>query len=123
MFPMICSWQSGQFWLQDGNPMILAALPKRISPSPDQLEEIGTGLIAIILQQKLKIFSELLCFLQKDGIFNRSRYWKGAKDVSARLWWKSQFNCALSQLAQKLLSVMPKSGSAERNWSPFGYIH
>ncbi|KAK9237468.1 hypothetical protein V1525DRAFT_162671 [Lipomyces kononenkoae] len=111
-------------------PMLLAAVldtslsdQKRVVPSPDQLEEIGSWLDANYSSTESEtIHSELLCFLQKEGIFNRSRCWTAARNISARIWWKIQFDCALSQLAQKVLSMMPISGSAERNLVDF-WIH
>ncbi|KAK9250923.1 hypothetical protein V1507DRAFT_476412 [Lipomyces tetrasporus] len=59
----------------------------------------------------------------KEGIFNRSRCWTAAKNVSARIWWKSQFDCALSQLAQKVLSVIPYIRIGRKELFDFWIIH
>jgi hypothetical protein len=69
------------------------------------------------------IYVDLLSFLSKDGQFAGQHYWAITKTVDPRVWWKSQFNSALSKLAQSLLSITPSAGAAERNWSTFGHIH
>jgi Protein of unknown function (DUF 659)/hAT family C-terminal dimerisation region len=75
-------------------------------------------------EKAAKIYGQLLLFINKAGIFENPGYWdtQVIQQVHARIWW-TQFDCELSVLAQELLSIMPSSGAAERNWSTFGFIH
>lgn len=120
--------------------MILAAildvtLPNRLAePSPQVLKEVHSWLVTQFPERPpsdqhqpshASIYAELLSFINKRDIYADSHYWNTAvlSAVHPLDWWKSHFKTDLSELAQDLLSIIPSSGTAERNWSTFGYIH
>jgi len=71
------------------------------------------------------VYAELLELRAKLGPFSRPLNWAAAKKMDLVLWWKSLFSShtKLVQLAKMVLSVLPTTGAAERNWSAFGYIY
>ncbi|KAK9328030.1 hypothetical protein V1520DRAFT_13577 [Lipomyces starkeyi] len=93
-------------------PMLLIAVLdtslselKRVSPSPDQLEEICTWLKAIILQQKLKISILRLSVFCKSRDLQQISLLEGCKERKRDTMVEVPFNCAISQLAQNVVSV------------------
>jgi hypothetical protein len=120
-------------WAKIQTPVMLLAAMLDVGLPPDRRIKVDSECQSIALQwlqerysptEGAKIYAQLLLFFNKAGMFQNPGYWDAEllKQVHARIWW-TQFDCELSVLAQELLSIMPSSGAAERNWSTFGFIH
>lgn len=70
------------------------------------------------------IMCELMRFCNRREEYADETIWALASSANCIDWWASFIgDTQLSLFAQQLLSITPSSGSAERSWSTFGYLH
>ncbi len=70
-----------------------------------------------------KLFIELIKFHQKISLYNNETIQISSSNLNLSIWWQSQLNSKLQQLAIKILSIPISSVAAERNFSTFRFIH
>lgn len=71
------------------------------------------------------LWSEILQYRAKTGVFNNIYIWEDATIVDAITWWKCHGNVAqaLQKIAIRVLNIPASSAAAERSWSTMGNIH
>lgn len=93
-------------------------------------EEFNSGLqviesIAEYLQlDKGKVIANVLMFRNKAGFFESKVLWDTIYDIEPHLWWqgacKQQF---ATPVACRILTLVPSTAPAERNWALYGDVH
>lgn len=98
---------------------------QRIKLENDQLKQLHPYFVNKFGEEKgQRLYIELSAFHLRSQPFDSDDDWKLAEIMPALDWWKIQHDrTELSKFAQDLLSIVPSSGSAERVWSNFSYIH
>lgn len=95
-----------------------------------KLEDIQLAGLRIFLKDKFSsdfttIWSELLQYKAKSGIFGGADIWEDAQMVDSITWWSCYGNNAhhLKNLAISVLNIPCSSAASERCWSTMGHIH
>lgn len=70
-------------------------------------------------------FHQRVNFANRMGLFGDPWHLDAIKRVSAPIWWKEYGGetVELQHVATRVLSVAASSGSCERNWSAFDFVH
>lgn len=85
-------------------------------------------------EDHVKVIGEITNYRTRQNSFDKSIIWTASKgvtsvcktssDVTPVTWWKNWLpNCALKDVAVKLLRMPPSAASCERNWSAWGIVH
>ncbi|KAL0214322.1 hypothetical protein P9112_006506 [Eukaryota sp. TZLM1-RC] len=72
----------------------------------------------------LEVFREWQMFYTKQNHYSQPEAWKHAPELSPREWWLvyGSRDGKLRSIALRILSQSVSTGSAERNWSAYGFI-
>ncbi|KAK3909078.1 Phenylcoumaran benzylic ether reductase POP1 [Frankliniella fusca] len=93
-------------------------------------EEVGAGLTVIqsiaenLDLDKAKVLANVLLFKSKSGFFEHKYLWETVCEVEPSLWWQSMCKQQIaSKVACRILTLVPSTAGAERNWAVYGNIH
>ena len=70
-------------------------------------------------------YTQKTAYTNREGMFGDPWHIDAIKTMSAPVWWKEygREKVELQHVAVRVLSVAASSGSCERNWSSFDFVH
>ena len=70
-------------------------------------------------------YTQKTAYSNREGMFGDPWHIDAIKTTSAPLWWREYGGekIELQHVAVRVLSVAASSGSCERNWSSFNFVH